>query len=115
MTTTAVAQIVIAVSVAWVWIVRLPNVGREFEEYHIPDLIRNLVGASKIALGTLLVAGIWYPSLVLLSALLMAFLMVCAVLAHVRVHHAWQRSVPAVVLLALSLFVAASASGHLPA
>jgi hypothetical protein len=68
--------------------------------------VRSVVGAVKIALSTLLLVAIWYPALALIPALLMAGLMVCAVVAHVRAHHAWQKSAPAGVLLVLSLFVA---------
>ena len=99
-------QVIIACSIALVWIIRFPNVVREFHEYHLPDFIRTLVGATKISLATLLVAGIWYPSLVLFPALIMAFLMVCAQVAHVKVHHPWTKYVPSLVLLFMSLFVA---------
>jgi DoxX-like family len=78
---------------------------KEFHEYHLPDSIRTLVGAAKISLATLLIAGIWYPRLVLVPALLMSFLMVCAQVAHRRAHHPWQKYVPSLILLALSLFV----------
>jgi DoxX-like family len=101
------AQLIIAFSIALVWIVRFPNVVKEFHEYHLPDYVRTLVGATKIALATLLVTGIWYPKLVLVPALLMAFLMVCAQVAHARVHHPWHKYVPSLILLALSLFVGA--------
>ena len=100
------AQIVIAVSVCFVWIFRFDNIVKEFKQYGIPDLLRNLVGASKIALSTLLVAGIWYESLVLIPALLMAFLMICAQMAHLKVKNPWFKFVPSFILLILSLFIA---------
>lgn len=100
------AQIVIALSVCFVWIVRFDNVVKEFKQYGIPDFARNLVGATKIALSTLLVAGIWYESLVLIPALLMAFLMVCAQVAHIRAKNPWPKFVPSFILLILSLMVA---------
>jgi len=107
------AQVVIALSIAFVWIVRLPNIVIEFDEYGLPDLIRNSVGAAKICLATLLITGIWYPRLVPASALLMAFLMLCAQIAHLRAKHSWQRYMPSLGLLLLSLFVYAVASGKL--
>jgi predicted neutral ceramidase superfamily lipid hydrolase len=100
------AQIVIALSICFVWIFRFDNIVKEFKQYGIPDLARNLVGATKIALSTLLVAGIWYESLVLIPALLMAFLMVCAQVAHIKVKNPWNKFVPSFILLILSLFVA---------
>ena len=100
------AQIVIALSVCFVWIVRFDNIVKEFKQYGISDLVRNLVGATKIALSTLLITGIWYGSLVLVPALLMAFLMVCAQIAHIRAKNPWFKFVPSFILLILSLFVA---------
>lgn len=105
------AQVIIALSVVYVWIVRLPNIEKEFREYGLPDLLRNTVGASKIALATLLIAGIWYPSLVLIPAVLMAFLMLCAQGFHLKAKHPWQKYMPSLALLLLSLFVVAVYSG----
>lgn len=109
------AQVVIALSIAFVWIVRLPNIVIEFHEYGLPDLVRNTVGAAKLCLSTLLIAGIWYPALVPIPALLMAFLMLCAQLAHLKAKHSLQRYLPSLGLLLLSLFVWAVYSGKLGA
>lgn len=109
-TFSANAQLIIAVSVCYIWIFRFDNIILEFKQYQLPDVVRNLVGASKIALSTLLVAGIWYPALVLIPALLMAFLMVSAQYFHFKVKNPWIKHLPSFVFLVLSLFVAASAS-----
>jgi DoxX-like family len=108
------AQLLIAGSVVFVWIFRLDGIVKEFEEYHLSATIRNMVGALKISLATLLVAGIWYHSLVFIPAIVMAILMACAVFAHVAVKHAALRSAPAFVLLLLSLYVAISSRGAVP-
>ena len=100
------AQLIIAVSIAYVWIFRYDNIVKEFIQYGIPDLLRNMVGAAKIALSTLLVAGIWYPALVPIPALFMAGLMLCAQAAHLKVKNPWHKFVPSALLLVLSLFVA---------
>jgi hypothetical protein len=100
------AQIIIACSIVLVWVIRFPNVVMEFQQYGLSDALRTWVGAAKISLATLLVAGIWYPALVPVPALLMACLMVCALFAHLKVHHAWQKYVPSALLLILSVFVA---------
>lgn len=107
----AFAQVIIALSIAIVWIGRFDNIVKEFKEYGIPDVVRNVVGATKISLATLLLAGIWYPSLVLVPALIMAFLMLCAQIAHFRARHPWQKYLPSLGLLILSLFVAGVHSG----
>lgn len=101
-----IAQLVLALSVAFVWIFRFDNIVLEFRQYGLPDLIRNLVGASKISLATLLIAGIWYPDLVLYSSLAMAFLMICAQLAHFKVKNPIAKHFPSLILLIISLFIA---------
>ncbi|MCO5935904.1 DoxX family protein [Mucilaginibacter sp. RB4R14] len=107
------AQVIIALSIGYVWIIRFDNIVVEFKQYGIPDVLRSFVGASKIALSTLLVAGIWYPSLVLIPALLMAALMICAQIAHFRVKNPWYKFMPSALLLTLSLFTAWVHSGLL--
>ena len=101
------AQIIIAVSIVIVWVFRWDNIVDEFKQYGLPDLVRNSVGASKIALSTLLIAGIWYDDLVVVPALLMAFLMVCAQFAHIKVKNPFHKYLPSLALLVLSLFTAA--------
>lgn len=102
----ATGQIVIAMSIAIVWVGRFDNIVREFRQFGLPDVVRNAVGATKISLATLLVAGIWYPALVAGPALIMAFLMLCAQGAHARVKNPWHKFLPSLGLLVLSLFVA---------
>lgn len=104
-------QIIIAFSIVIVWVFRFDNIVIEFKKFEISDLLRNIVGAAKISLATLLIAGIWFPSLVLYPALLMAFLMVCAQGAHFKAQNPWSKHVPSLLLLLLSLFVAAFHSG----
>ena len=105
-----IAQLVIALSVAYVWIFRFDNIVKEFKQYGVPDLTRNIVGALKIALATLLITGIWFPTLVFIPALIMAFLMVCAQYFHFKVKNPWSKHLPSLLLLAASLFVALLAS-----
>ena len=101
------AQLIIAISIIVVWVFRFDNIVIEFKQYDLSDLIRSMVGASKIALATLLVVGIFYEEVVFVSALLMAFLMVCAQIAHIKVKNPLSKYIPSFLLLILSLFVAA--------
>ena len=102
-----IAQIVVALSIAYVWIFRFDNIVKEFKQYGLSDLTRTIVGSSKIALSTLLVAGIWHSDLVLIPALLIAFLMLSAQYFHFKVGNAWQKYIPSLLLLIVSLFIAA--------
>lgn len=104
-----IAQIIVALGVGFVWVFRLDNIIKEFKEYGINDQTRTFVGASKIILATLLVVGIWYPTvwLVLIPALLMAFLMLSAQYFHFKAKNPFIKRVPSLLLLLLCLFIAA--------
>ena len=102
-----IAQVIVAVSVGYVWVFRFDNIVKEFKQYKLSDLTRTMVGTSKIALSTLLVAGIWYPALVLIPALFMAFLMFSAQYFHFKAANPWQKFMPSLFLLMLSLFISA--------
>jgi len=105
---TTLSQIVIAASILIVWVFRFDNIVIEFNHFGLPDLIRSVVGAAKIAMATLLIAGIWYPALILVPAGVIAFLMLCALYAHFSVRNPMQKYLPAFSLLCLSLFLVAS-------
>jgi hypothetical protein len=100
------AQIAVAVSVAFVWTFRFHNVIAEFKTFGLSDLTRNIVGVSKVALATLLVAGIWFPPLVLVSAGLMGLFMVAAQGFHFKIKNTFIKHLPSLILLALCVFVA---------
>jgi hypothetical protein len=102
-----VAQLVIAISIVIVWVFRFDNIVLEFKQYGLSTLTRSMVGAAKLVLATLLVVGVWYPALVLIPALLMGFLMICAQYFHFKVNNPFQKRIPALFLLSLCLFVAA--------
>lgn len=101
------AQAIVAISIVIVWVFRFDNIVKEFKQYGLSDLTRTMVGSAKIILATLLVAGIWYPSLVLIPALMMAFLMISAQYFHFKVKNPWQKRMPSLFLLLLCLFIAA--------
>lgn len=101
------AQLIIAVSIIIVWVFRYDNIVSEFQQYGLSDLMRNIVGASKITLATILVLGVWYDVPVVMASLSMAFLMVCAQACHIKVKNPVVKFVPSALLLILSLFIAA--------
>jgi len=105
-----IAQLIVAISIVIVWVFRFENIEKEFKEYGLSVLVRSAVGFAKIALATLLVAGIWYPDLVLIPALSMAFLMLSAQYFHFKVNNPMQKRVPSFFLLLLCLFIAASSA-----
>ena len=103
-------QLTLGLSVAYVWTFRYFNVVKEFTLFGLSDLTRNLVGVSKIALATLIIAGIWYPSLVQIPAVLMGLFMVAAQYFHFSVKNPLVKHIPSLLLLALSAILAWSAN-----
>ncbi|OGX85297.1 hypothetical protein BEN47_15160 [Hymenobacter lapidarius] len=103
----SIAQLLVALAVGFVWVFRFDNIVKEFHQYGLSDLTRTMVGNAKIILATLLVAGIWYPALVLVPALLMGLLMVAAQYFHFRANNPWSKRLPSLFLLVLCVFIAA--------
>ena len=105
------AQLVVAASIIIVWVFRYDNIVLEFRQYGLSDLARNLVGASKIALATMLALDVVSEVPVVAASLLMAFLMLCAQAFHLKVRNPLKKYVPSALLLLLSLLIAAFHSG----
>jgi hypothetical protein len=100
------AQLVVALSVAYVWIFRYDNVVKEFKQFGLNDLTRNFVGATKIALATLIVAGIWYPLLVQIPSVLMGLFMIAAQYFHFKIKNPFSKHLPSLILLLLCAIIA---------
>lgn len=110
---TIIAQLVVALSVAYVWIFRFENIVKEFKQYGLSNLTRTMVGAAKLVLATLLVVGIWYSELVLIPAILMGVLMIAAQYFHFKAGNPWKKRLPSLILLLLSAYIALAAANLL--
>ena len=106
---TKVVQLIVAISVAYVWVFRFHNVVEEFKSFGLSDLTRNFVGATKISLATLLFVGIWYPSLVFIPSVLMGLFMFSAQYFHFKVKNPFIKHLPSFILLVLCIFLALGA------
>lgn len=100
------AQVTLGLSVAFVWIFRFDNVVKEFKQFGLSDLTRNFVGVSKIALSTLIIAGIWYSSMVQVSAAIMGLFMIAAQYFHFKIKNPFIKHLPSLILLILSAIIA---------
>lgn len=111
-----IIQIVIAVSIFNVWLVRYNKATRwrggsakslkeEFQLYGLSDAIMTVIGLAKLLLAALLIAGIWLPFFVRPAAAGVALLMAGAVAMHMRVHDPLIKSLPAFTFLVLALIV----------
>lgn len=99
-------QLILALSVAYVWIFRYHNVIIDFKQFGLNDITRNFVGVSKIALATLLIAGIWHPSLVQIPAIIMGLFMIAAQYFHFKIKNPLIKHLPSLILLILSVSIA---------
>jgi tellurite resistance protein TehA-like permease len=97
----------LAISVYYVWIFRYHNVLSEFSQFGYSDLFRNFVGAAKISLSALLIMGVFYDGVTLFAALGMAIFMLGAQVTHLRVKNPLKQRIPSLILLLISLFIAA--------
>jgi len=100
------AQLIVAISVAYVWIFRYDIIITEFKQFGLSDLTRTFVGASKVAVATLLVTGIWYPSLIPIPAILMGLFMLAAQYFHFKIKNPFIKHLPSLILLILCIFIA---------
>lgn len=100
-----VAQLIVAVSVLYVWIFRMDNIIKEFKQFGLSDLTRSFVGATKIALSTLLIVGVWYPELVLIPSIIMGLIMMAAQYFHFKIRNPFIKHLPSLLLLILCVFI----------
>ena len=112
-----IVQIVIAAAIFNIWILRFKkstpfrgggakNMREEFVAYGLPVWFMLVIGGLKLTLAAALIAGLWFPEVIRPAAAGMAFLMVGAVVMHLKVKDPLRRSLPALAMLLLSLFVA---------
>ena len=99
------AQVSIALSVAFVWIFRYHNVVTEFKSFGLSDLTRNFVGFSKIALSTLLIAGVCFIFGIRILNF-NGFFMLSAQFFHFKIKNTFIKHLPSLVLLILCGFIA---------
>jgi hypothetical protein len=100
-------QIIVAASVAYIWIFRYDVIMSEFKIFGLSDLTRTFIGAFKISLATLLIAGIWYSALITIPAILMGLLMLAAQYFHFKVKNSFIKHLPSLIFLILCIFMAA--------
>ena len=110
-------QIIIALGIFNVWILRFGKVTEwrggsaesmkeEFKIYGLPPWSVSVVGFLKLIFAVSLIVGIWFPLLVRPAAIGIAVLMLGAVAMHIKVKDPAKKSLPALTMLVLSVFVA---------
>ncbi len=114
-----VIQIIVAVVLLAVWLFR-PNqpteyrggnaktMKEEFAAYGLPVWMMYVVGALKVGAALALLIGLGFHILVFPAALIIALLMIGAIAMHVKIHDPLKKSIPAIVLLTLSVIICIS-------
>jgi hypothetical protein len=81
----------------------------EFAAYGLPAWFAYVIGALKVGAAFALIAGIWFPSVVLPAAGLICLLMLGALAMHAKIGDPLKKSAPALGMLLLSLSIGWSA------
>lgn len=116
MTTLALLQLIVAVGIYNVWLIRpnratawrggtAQNLREEFAVYGLSPTTMKVVGAAKLFSATAILLGIWYAPLALLGATILSVLMLAAVFFHYKVSDPSLRALPAACMFALSIVV----------
>ena len=114
-----VLQVVIALGIFNVWILRFAKatewrggdattMQQEFAVYGLPSWSVQVIGALKLLCAAGLIIGIWVPGVTLPAAAGLAVLMVGAIAMHIKVKDPLKKSLPALTMLVMCLLVAGS-------
>lgn len=112
----SILQIAAALGLLNVWLLRFQrstpyrggnarSMREEFAMYGLPGWFAYVIGTLKVGSALCLIAGLWLPFLVFPSALLITLLMLGALAMHVKIRDPLKKSVPALVMLALSIAI----------
>jgi hypothetical protein len=82
----------------------------EFERYRLPQY-RVLVGSLEVAGALGLMAGWWFPPLLIAAAAGLAVLMLCGLWARWRIRDPWYVMLPALVLAVVNLAIVLLVTG----
>ena len=121
MSITAALQIIVAIALLNVWLLRYgkdtsyrggnaKNLKDEFAAYGLPTWAYYLVGTLKISSALALIAGLWISSVGFYASILVALLMLGALGMHFKIKDPLKKSVPALLMLAMSLAIALTSS-----
>jgi uncharacterized membrane protein YphA (DoxX/SURF4 family) len=117
-----VLQVIIALGLLNVWCLRAnratgfrggnaKNIKEEFAVYGLSENFCYLVGFLKISCAILLLLGLWFEQLRLPAALIVSVLMLGAVAMHAKVRDPIKKTVPAALMLIMSVVVSVSFFG----
>jgi len=98
-------QALVAASVFFVWVVRYPNIVVEFQQWKLPDWLRDSVGIVKLTFALMLVIGIDRGRFAIGGGIGLSLLMLAAFATHLRVKNPIVKMLPSLTLLVLSMLI----------
>lgn len=98
-----ILKIVVISSVFFVWFVRYQNIVEEFKVYGYSSNIRDLVGILKISSVLLIQSS--NIQLVQIGSALLAFLMLAALMTHLKIKNSPLKFAPSLTLLIFSIAI----------
>ena len=107
-------KLIVGLSILNVWILRFgqstqwrgssaETMKEDFEAYGLPEWFLYLIGAAKVILALVLLASVYYNYLTPIGAYGIAFLMLGAIVMHIKIKDPLKKSLPAFIFLVLSL------------
>lgn len=113
---TTLIQILVPLGILNVWLLRTnkstayrggdsKSLKEEFAAYGLPKWVFYLVGFLKVSAAIAILLGFLYPPLTALGATVIAVLMLCALAMHIKVKDAAIKSLPASLMLLMSLWL----------
>lgn len=96
-------KIIAAVAVYFVWVVRYDNIKKEFSDYKLPKMFRDLIGILKISFTVMLQFD--DSNLIIIGSLGIVILMLGAVATHLKVKNPPKTMLPALTMLSIGLII----------
>lgn len=100
-----ISQLIIALSVLFVWTFRYKNVQKEFKLFGLGPNTLITVGITKVILAILLIIGLWIPETTILSSVSMGIFMLSAQYFHWIVNNPLYKKLPSIILFSLCIII----------
>ncbi len=100
---TEILKIIAGVAIFFVWVVRYDNIKKEFSDYKLPKMFRDLVGILKISFTVMLQFD--DNNLIIIGSFGIVILMLGAVGTHIQVKSPLKLMLPALTMLSIGLII----------
>ena len=98
-----ILKIISTVTIFFVWAFRYENIIKEFNEYGLPDWLRDFVGILKLSFSAMLISS--SDELILIGSAGISILMFCALGTHVRINNKLFKMIPSLTLMSFSIII----------